>query len=791
MKSRKDKYILFFSEIGKKDISLVGGKNAALGEMYGKISKLGINVPNGFSVTAKAYFDFIKESKLNGKIADILSGLDTRNVEDLQNRSEQVRNLITQAEFSEILKKQIIEAYEKLSAHYKTKNLSVAVRSSATAEDLPMASFAGQLESYLNISGERELLSHIRKSFASLFTDRAISYREDKHFPLWRVGVSVGVQKMVRSDRASAGVMFTLETESGFRDLVMIDAGWGLGENVVKGRISPDEYFVFKKTLNKKFKPIIKKFIGEKEWTLRYSEKNAKTTKNILTKKEDRIKTVLSDEEILILARYGMAIENHFKRPMDIEWAKDGADKKIYIVQARPETVHTQKLQHIATEFSLKEKSESLVSGVSIGRKISTGIIRVIKSEKELSSFHPGEILVAKSTDPAWEPIMKKAAAIITDSGGRTCHAAIVSRELGVPCVVGTGNATEILKTGQKATVDCASGAQGKVYSGWLKFDVKKINLKKIKLPSKVDIMMNIGSPEIAFVDSFLPNRGVGLAREEFIISNYIKVHPLALLDYLNLPAGLKNKIEKISPSHENKAQFFVDKLAEGVGQIAAAFFPKEVIVRFSDFKTNEYRSLLGGNLYEPAEANPMLGWRGASRYYDEKFKKAFVLEINAIKKVINEFGLNNVNVMIPFCRSVEEAKKVIQILAENGLKRNKNFKIYLMCELPVNIILAEEFLKLVDGYSIGSNDLTQLILGVDRDSALVSEIYDELNPAVLRSISQVIKICRKKKKKIGICGQAPSDFPEFARFLVKNKINSMSLTPDSVTDVISNIRKI
>ncbi len=787
--TKKNKYILFFREINKTDIGLVGGKNASLGEMYSNLGKRGILVPDGFAITAKAYFDFIGEAKIKNKIAKILKGLDVQNVRELALRSSEVRELIIQAEFSEKLQTQIISAYNILSKKYKAGNLDVAVRSSATAEDLPIASFAGQLESYLNISGEKELLLTIKKCFASLFTNRAVSYRYDKKFPLWKVGISVGVQKMVRSDKAGAGVMFTLETESGFKDLVMINAGFGLGENVVKGRIMPDEYFVFKKTLVGKFKPIIRKEIGKKEWKLIYSFNKQKSTKNLLTPKAERQKFVLSDSEILQLAKWGVEIEKYFNKPMDIEWAKDGNDKKIYIVQARPETVHSQKNQNIFEEYTLLAKSKVILKGLSVGNKIGSGQVRIVKNPAELSRFKQGEILVAKITDPAWEPIMKAAGAIITDSGGRTCHAAIISREMGVPCVVGTKQATSILKNGQKITVDCSEGTDGTIYQGELKINKKKINLSKVSLPKKVKIMMNIGNPDIAFASSFLPNSGVGLAREEFIISNYVGIHPLALLDYCRLPLKLKKQIEELTPNYKDKSQYYIDRLSQGVGQIAAAFYPKEVIVRFSDFKTNEYRSLVGGNLYEPKEANPMIGWRGASRYYDPKFKKAFIMEIEAIKKAREVFGLDNINVMIPFCRSVEEAKKVMAILKQNGLKRSKKLKVYLMCELPVNVLNAESFLPLVDGYSIGSNDLTQLTLGVDRDSELVSHIYNELNPAVLKSLAQVISTCRRMKKKVGICGQAPSDFPEFARFLVKNKIDSMSLTPDSVIKTIKKIK--
>ena len=593
---------------------------------------------------------------------------------------------------------------------------------------------------------------------------------------------------MVRSDKAGAGVMFTIEPESGFRDLVVIDAGWGLGENVVKGNVSPDEYYVYKNKIDK-YKPIIKKQIGSKERTMVYKNSKDKPTKNLITSKTNRDKFVLNNNEILQLARWGSKIELHFKTPMDIEWAKDGLDNKLYIVQARPETVHAPQKNLVIENYSLLNKSKVILRGVSVGNKIASGKVRIIKSTKQIGLFKEGEVLVSRSTDPAWEPIMKKAAAIITDTGGRTCHAAIVSRELGVPCVVGAKEATTLLKNGQEVTVDCAAGIEASVYDRVLKIQKKKINLKNVKLPRNVDIMMNVGNPDVAFRSAFLPNMGVGLARQEFVISNYIKIHPLALINYPNLPSVLKRKIKEASAGYPDKKSFFVEKLAEGVGQIAGAFYPNEVIVRFSDFKSNEYRALIGGDLYEPEESNPMIGWRGASRYYDPKFKPAFLLELKAIKRVINEFGLDNVSVMIPFCRTVKEAKAVLKIMKQAGLKRSKKFKVYLMCELPVNIIEAESFLKLVDGYSIGSNDLTQLTLGVDRDSDLVSHVYDEFNPAVLTSIKNVISDARRMGKKIGFCGQAPSDFPAFAKFLVKNKISSISLTPDSILNTLRHLK--
>ena len=785
--------VLTFSKVRKKDLALVGGKNAALGEMYNRLGKLGVSVPDGFCVTAKAFREFLIKNKIRRPILKLLKTLDARNTKELMKRGQAIRQMILAAEFPENLRAEILKHYKKLSVKYKTKSLSVAVRSSATAEDLPMASFAGQLESFLNISGKDKLLAAIKECFASLYTDRAISYRQDQKFSHAKVYLSVGIQKMVRSDRAGSGVMFTLDTESGFRELVLINASFGLGENIVKGRIDPDEYYVYKKTFEQGFPAIIKKRVGRKQLKMIFNQ-GENFTKNIFPTAKEKSSLVLTDKEIMQLAKWGLAIEKYFKQPMDIEWAKDGLDKKIYIVQARPETVFGKYASTLLEEYKLEKTGKVLLDGVSVGQRIGQGQVRVISDLKNIAAFRSGEVLVAKMTDPAWEPIMKKASAIITDSGGRTCHAAIISRELGIPCVVGAKLATKTLVDKQKVTVDCASSAQGKVYAGYLNFSRRKINLTKVKLPKKVKIMMNLANPEAAFSASFLPNHGIGLAREEFIINDYIKIHPLALINYYDLPRTLKAKIETLTPNYSNKKKFFIDKLAEGIGQLAASVYPKEIIVRFSDFKTNEYRQLLGGDLYEPREENPMIGWRGAARYYDPKFKPAFVMECQAIQKVIKDFGLTNVSVMIPFTRTVDEARQVIEIIKQNGWRKPKDKKslggkIYLMCELPVNVLLAKDFLKLVDGYSIGSNDLTQLIMGVDRDSALVSHLYDERNPAVLQSLADVIAVAKKMKKKIGICGQAPSDFPDFAKFLVKHKIDSLSLNPDSVVGVIKSLK--
>ncbi len=775
----KTKNILWFKDVGLKDIGLVGGKNASLGEMYQRLKPLGIEVPNGFIVTAAAYQKFIRQAKLKKIISNLLK---TTTKKNLSARGKKIRGLILQAELPQLLQQEIITAYEQLSKTYQNEYTDVAVRSSATAEDLPTASFAGQQESYLNIQGQEALLKAVRRCFASLFTDRAISYRMDQQFKHDKVLISVGVQKMVRSDLASAGVMFTIDTESGNDNVILINAAYGLGEYVVKGTVNPDEYYVFKGTLNEKYQPIISRQVGDKVKKLVYSKDTNQPTVGKTVKPQARLRYVLTDQEILQLAKWGLKIEQYYQRPMDIEWAKDGLDHKLYIVQARPETVGSQRDKNVLEEYHLNATGKLIITGDSVGMKIGQGRARVINSVKQLKSFKAGEVLVTKMTDPDWEPIMKKAAAIVTDSGGRVCHAAIVSRELGVPCVVGTQKATRQIKTGQQITVSCAEGEIGKIYNGLIPFEIRETNLKKLPKP-KTKIMMNVGNPYLALSASFIPNDGVGLAREEFIISNYIKVHPLALLKYDQIKDDkVKKQIDKLTANHAQKPDFFTDKLAEGIGMIAAAYYPKDVIIRLSDFKSNEYANLIGGSQFEPDEPNPMLGWRGASRYYSDNYKQAFILECKALKKVRDDFGLDNIKIMVPFCRTIEEGKKVIQILKDNDLKQGvKGLEIYVMCEIPSNVILAEEFAQIFDGFSIGSNDLTQLALGVDRDSELVADVYDERNQAVKDLISQVIKVARKHKKKIGICGQAPSDFPDFAQFLVSQKIDSISLVPDTV----------
>ncbi|MCK5475350.1 MAG: phosphoenolpyruvate synthase [Candidatus Pacebacteria bacterium] len=786
MKNRKQKNILWYNEVTNKDVDLVGGKNASLGEMYQKLTKKKVNIPNGFALSAYAYRHFMKDSGLMIQIKEILSDLDTSNMRNLSDRGEKVRHAIMSAELPEDLNQEIATAYLEMEKQYG-KNVDTAVRSSATAEDLPDASFAGQQDTYLNIKGIHNVLYATRQCIASLFTNRAISYREDKGFDHFTIALSVGIQKMVRSDRAISGVMFSIDTESGFRDAVLINAAYGLGENIVQGKITPDEFYVFQPTLKKGFKPIVEKTLGSKALRLIYSTEGKSPIKNVSVSIEDRKKFCITDAEIIKLAEWATIIEEHYKRPMDMEWAKDGVTGKLFIVQARPETAQSMRDVNVLEEYIIGKKSRILCSGASVGYKIGKGKVHAIKDVSGIESFKKGEVLVTEMTDPDWEPIMKIASAIVTNSGGRTCHAAIVSRELGIPCVVGTRIATQVIKNGKDVTVSCAEGEEGYIYEGLLDFEVKKTNIGKLKKP-KVKIMMNLAEPEQAFTQSFIPNDGVGLAREEFIINNSIKVHPLALMAMDKKTREVKidrqtiNKINKITAGYKTKTEFFVDKLAQGIGKLGAAFYPNDVIVRFSDFKTNEYANLIGGTYFEPKEENPMIGWRGASRYYDDKYRDAFKLECQAIKKVREEFGLTNVIVMVPFCRTVEEGKKVLQVMKEAGLERGKNkLRVYVMAEIPSNIILVDEFAKIFDGFSIGSNDLTQLTMGIDRDNGNLSHIANEKNEAVKILIRQLIKGAHKRKRKVGICGQAPSDFPEFAEFVVKEGIDSISLTPDTV----------
>jgi len=796
---KDNNFILWFDEIGIEDVPLVGGKNASLGEMIRELKDKGVNVPNGFAITANAYKYLLKKAGIEDDIRKILSDLDTHDVTNLRERGQKVRDLIINAEFPEDLKAAIVKAYEEM--HTKLgyeKDTDVAVRSSATAEDLPDASFAGQQETYLHIRGVDSVIEACKKCFASLFTDRAISYREDKGFDHFDVYLSIAVQKMVRSDFASSGVAFSIDTESGFRDVVFITGSYGLGENVVKGAVNPDSFYVFKPTLKKGKKPIIGKKLGTKKIKMVYTDNGVK---NIDTTEEERNRFCINDDDVLKLAEWACIIEDHYSKkagsfkPMDIEWAKDGdgvsvGTGKMFIVQARPETVHSQRDVNVMKTYVLKERGRLLLKGQAVGEMIGQGEVNVIHSADDIHKFKKGQILVTDMTDPDWEPIMKIAAAIVTNKGGRTCHAAIVSRELGIPCIIGTENGTEVLRNGQKVTVSCSEGEVGHVYEGLLDFEIKKINLEGLP-KTKTKIMMNVGIPEKAFVEGQIPCDGVGLAREEFIINSYIGIHPLALVDYEKLKkkadvdekiAEVVRKIDEKTRAYENKVEFFIDELAQGIGRIAASFYPNDVIVRLSDFKTNEYANLIGGQLYEPEENNAMIGWRGASRYYDENFKPAFGLECKALLKARNEFGLTNIKVMVPFCRTVEEGKKVIETMKEFGLVQGENgLEVYVMCEIPSNVILADQFAEVFDGFSIGSNDLTQLTLGLDRDSELVAHIYDERNEAVKRLIAQAIKTVKKKGRKIGICGQAPSDYEEFAEFLVECGIDSISLNPDTV----------
>jgi pyruvate,water dikinase len=779
--------IRWFEDIGIQDIPFVGGKNASLGEMYRELASKNVKVPNGFAITADAYREFLRETNLDGKIKEILQGLNTQDIENLRWRGRRVRQAILAASLPVNLEQDITDAYDRLSGGHHDL-VDVAVRSSATAEDLPGASFAGQQETYLNVQGHQALLDACKRCFASLFTDRAISYRVDKGFDHFRIALSIGIQRMVRSDLAASGIMFSIDTETGFPDAVLINASYGLGENVVQGAVIPDEYYVFKPTLKQGFRPILQKILGTKEFKLVYDVGGSKMVKNVPVPPDNRARFAITDEEILTLARWACVIEDHYSMkkgrpsPMDMEWAKDGRTGELFILQARPETVQSQKDRDTLETYHLTQRARVLVKGRSVGEKIASGPARVIKSAQYLQEFKEGEVLVTDKTDPDWEPIMKRAAAIVTNRGGRTCHAAIVSRELGLPAVVGTEHGTEALTDGQVVTVSAAEGDVGVVYEGKLSFEMNRVNLKGLQRP-KTKILMNVGNPDEAFGLSFIPNDGVGLTREEFIVSTYIKAHPLALLNYGQLTDGaVKSEIDRITVGYPDKPQFFVDKLAQGVAMIAAAFYPKDVIVRLSDFKSNEYANLIGGQQYEPTEENPMLGFRGASRYYDSRYRAGFALECRAMKKVRDEMGLTNMKLMIPFCRTVEEGRLVQAEMAKHGLTRGENgLEVYVMCEIPSNVILAEQFAEIFDGFSIGSNDLTQLILGVDRDSEIVAHIFDERNQAVKSMIASVIKVAKAKGKKIGICGQAPSDYPEFAKFLVEQGIDSISLNPDAV----------
>ncbi|WP_395739857.1 phosphoenolpyruvate synthase [Prosthecobacter sp.] len=781
------RFIKRFAEIHIEDVPLVGGKNASLGEMFRELGAQGVKVPDGFAVTAEGYRHFLHSTGLDARISQILAGLDTRDMDNLQHRGAEVRQAILSTPLPQDLEAEILAAYQRLGGAQKPPP-DVAVRSSATAEDLPDASFAGQQETYLNVRGGSSLLEHCRRSFASLFTDRAISYRVDKGFDHCAIALSIGVQLMVRSDLASAGVMFTLDTETGFRDVVLINASYGLGENVVLGSVNPDEYYVFKPTLKQGFRPVLQKRAGSKEFKLIYDTGGGRMVKNVPVPPGDRARFALDDDDILQLARWACVIEDHYSArrgrptPMDIEWAKDGRSGELFIVQARPETVQARKDRDVVQTCRLHQRGPVLLTGRSVGSRIASGPVRIIRSVEFLRDFREGEILVADKTDPDWEPVMKKAAAIVTNRGGRTCHAAIISRELGVPAIVGSEHGTEALQDGRQVTVSCAEGDTGFVYDGIVGFDVHETRLQDLPRP-RTRVMMNLANPESAFALSFLPNDGVGLARMEFIISTHIKVHPLALIHLGQLEdAAARAEIEKLTAGCPDKPQYFVDRLAQGVSMLAAAFYPKDVILRLSDFKSNEYANLIGGRQFEPQEENPMIGFRGASRYYHPRYQEGFALECRAVRKVREEMGLTNLKVMIPFCRTVEEGRRVQAEMEKHGLVSGVNgLEIYVMCEIPSNVILAAEFAEIFDGFSIGSNDLTQLILGVDRDSEIVAPIFDERNPAVKNMIASVIRTCREKGRKIGICGQAPSDYPDFAQFLVEQGIDSISLNPDTI----------
>ncbi len=793
-----EKLILWFEEIGIEDVPMVGGKNASLGEMYQKLTSKGVAVPHGFAITAYAYRYLLKAAGIEQGIKDALAGLDTSDMKNLQERGAKARDIIRNAEFPEDLRQEIAVAYAKMEEEYG-KDVAIAVRSSATAEDLPDASFAGQQDTYLNISGMDAIIENCRKCFASLFTNRAISYRHDKGFGQFDVYLSITIQKMVRSDSASSGVMFSIDTESGFENAVFLTGAWGLGENVVQGAVNPDEFYIFKPTLKEGKRPIVGKRVGSKEIKMIYNDEPGaeEPVKNIPTTNEERTRYVINDDEILQLAKWACIIEDHYGRGMDIEWAKDGdgvnvGTGELFIVQARPETVHSQTSNKVIETYKMKEHGKVLATGQAVGAKIGQGVTHVINDVADIHDFKAGEVLVTDMTDPDWEPIMKIAAAIVTNRGGRTCHAAIISRELGIPCVIGTVDGSKKIKSGIEVTASCAEGEAGNIYEGLLKFEIEKIDLDNIP-ETRTKIMLNSGIPEKAFIEGQLPNDGVGLAREEFIINSHIGIHPLALYEFDDLKKkadggdtealDVVNKIEELTAAYPgDKKQFFIDKLAEGVGRIGAGFYPKDVIVRLSDFKSNEYANLIGGKFYEPEESNPMIGWRGASRYYDPNYKRAFELECKALLKVRNDMGLNNIKLMVPFCRTPEEGRKVIEVMKEFGLVQGENnLEVYVMCEIPSNVISADAFCDVFDGFSIGSNDLTQLTLGLDRDSDLVAHIYDERNDAVKTMIKMVIDTAKRRGRKIGICGQAPSDFPEFATFLVECGIDSMSLISDTV----------
>ncbi|MFP4250544.1 MAG: phosphoenolpyruvate synthase [Armatimonadota bacterium] len=785
-------YIRFFSELTNDDVPLVGGKNASLGEMFSDLAEKGVPVPDGFATTSDAYREYLEANDLPAKIQELVDDLDSGE-RDLADVGHRIRELIRHGEFPEAIAQAIIDAYDELSARYDTERTDVAARSSATAEDLPEASFAGQQETFLNVTGHQNLLEACRNCYASLFTDRAISYREEQGFDHMEVALSVGVQKMVRADEAGSGVMFTIDTETGFPEVVVIDAAWGLGENVVQGTVNPDEYRVFKPLLDEgDFQPIVEKHLGEKAQKMVYARGGSETTRNVETTAAERDSFVLSDDEIVTLAKWGAIIEEHYDKPMDIEWAKDGQLGELFILQARPETVQSQKVAETLKAYTLKETGRVLVEGLAIGEAIATGKAQVLESPEQISRFSEGAILVTGMTDPDWVPIMKKSAGIVTDHGGRTSHAAIVSREFGIPAIVGTGDATHVLRDGQEITLSTAEGEGGKIYEGTLEFEVEDLDLSNVP-ETRTQIMINIASPTGAARWWRLPVNGIGLARMEFIINNIIQIHPRALVEFEDLDdLDLKDRIAKMTRAYDDRTEYFVEHLARGIAMIAASQYPEKVIVRMSDFKTNEYADLIGGHLYEPHEDNPMLGFRGASRYYSDEYREAFGLECRAIKRCREELGFCNVVAMVPFCRTIDEARKVLDVMGDFGLVRGaEGLEIYVMAEIPSNIILADEFAEHFDGFSIGSNDLTQLTLGVDRDSDRLAPLFDERDEAVKRSVAMLIERAHAAGRKVGICGQAPSDYPDFAAFLVEQGIDSISLNPDRVLQTIEVVKRV
>ncbi|WP_068859671.1 phosphoenolpyruvate synthase [Perlucidibaca aquatica] len=775
--------VIPFQKLGKHDVEIVGGKNASLGEMISNLANAGVSVPGGFATTAQAYRDFLEQSGLNKRIHDVLDELNVEDVLALAEAGRKIRQWVVETPLIPALEQAVRAEFDLLTGG--NEQMPLAVRSSATAEDLPDASFAGQQETFLNIRGYDNVLIAIKEVFASLFNDRAIAYRVHQGFEHKLVALSAGIQRMVRSEIGTSGVLFTLDTESGFRDVVFITSSYGLGEMVVQGAVNPDEFYVHKGTLNAGRPAVLRRNLGTKAQKMIYADSGAagRSTQIVPVDKLERAKFSLTDAEIEELARQALIIEKHYGAPMDVEWAKDGDDGKLYIVQARPETVKSRQNAGTMERYLLKQKGKVVCEGRSIGQRIGSGVVRVVRSIKEMEKVQPGDVLVSDMTDPDWEPVMKRASAIITNRGGRTCHAAIIARELGVPAIVGCGNATDVLKDGMEVTASCAEGDTGFIYEGLLDFEIQKNTIDAMpKLPFK--IMMNVGNPDRAFDFATLPNEGIGLARLEFIINRMIGVHPKALLNYDTLPRDIKQSVDQRCAGYASPVDFYVEKLTEGIATLAAAFYPKKVIVRMSDFKSNEYANLVGGKLYEPEEENPMLGFRGASRYVSDNFRDCFDLEVRALKKVRDVMGLTNVEIMIPFVRTTGEAKRVIELLAEKGLKRGENgLRIIMMCELPTNALLAEEFLEHFDGFSIGSNDLTQLTLGLDRDSGIVSHLFDERDPAVKFLLSRAIQACRKAGKYIGICGQGPSDHPDLAKWLMEEGIDSVSLNPDSVLE--------